>query len=423
MTTDTKTDKVYEGTQTVVTGCKLTRPRQYAVPLDRLQIHPLNERLYDHSVIEDLVQSIRDVGLLQPLVCDKDGNVLSGKRRLLALRVLNAETAEVQIQKFDDDDDLELFILEQNRHRRKTPRQYYNEAQAYRRLLGKKRQVPGQRTSEYIASRINCTSARHLERIEYVFNNAPQAIVEDLEAGRVTVGNAYEQARSIDKSPAPEVAKKNLDTGKAKTTAQAITQAKQETTKYVEPPKFVEAIEDSEKFGTLVIRPPIDLAEYGAQTPVPIPWYTQNYNPMTIQEVCDLQINGRYINDMMDDDAHIYLVLPPRAIVDAEQILQSYGFEFGTLMAWCRPNRHYGQFYSESMLPIIFGHRGEIEPQSEMRDYANWFNAAVPSDIMAMPQRFYEMVQICSPGPYVEIFTTSPKHEWTCHAMKGLQKK
>jgi hypothetical protein len=45
------------------------------VPVKNLTHHPLNESIYSLSGIEDLMRSIEDVGLLQPLTIDQHNQV------------------------------------------------------------------------------------------------------------------------------------------------------------------------------------------------------------------------------------------------------------------------------------------------------------------------------------------------------------
>ena len=47
--------------------------------------------------IELLAQSIKEEGLLYPILVDKDGNLIDGQRRLVALNQLGIEETEVII--------------------------------------------------------------------------------------------------------------------------------------------------------------------------------------------------------------------------------------------------------------------------------------------------------------------------------------
>ena len=58
------------------------------IPVSSLHHHPLNEQLYNLSDIDTLTNSIKEVGLLEPLVVNKKNEVISGNRRLEALRKL-----------------------------------------------------------------------------------------------------------------------------------------------------------------------------------------------------------------------------------------------------------------------------------------------------------------------------------------------
>lgn len=51
------------------------------VPISKLKHHPLNERIYSLSGIESLMESIQQVGLLEPPTIDQNFQVVSGNRR------------------------------------------------------------------------------------------------------------------------------------------------------------------------------------------------------------------------------------------------------------------------------------------------------------------------------------------------------
>ncbi len=61
-----------------------------------LKNHPINGEIYEMYDIEGLKSSISEVGLLENLVIDQDNQVISGNRRLAALKELGVEDVLVQ---------------------------------------------------------------------------------------------------------------------------------------------------------------------------------------------------------------------------------------------------------------------------------------------------------------------------------------
>ena len=58
------------------------------VPVSSLHHHPFNAEIYTLSDLNTLTNSINEVGLLEPLVINKKNEVISGNRRLEAVRKL-----------------------------------------------------------------------------------------------------------------------------------------------------------------------------------------------------------------------------------------------------------------------------------------------------------------------------------------------
>jgi ParB-like chromosome segregation protein Spo0J len=61
------------------------------VKLTDIHPHPMNKEIYTISDIDDLVDSIRSKGLLEPIVIDQNFHVISGHRRLTAIAKLEWE--------------------------------------------------------------------------------------------------------------------------------------------------------------------------------------------------------------------------------------------------------------------------------------------------------------------------------------------
>ena len=95
-------------------------------------------RPYNATVVAELAQSIRALGLQTPLTCViRDGRhiLVTGRNRLEALRLVGAEQAPVRIVDFDDVD-AQLWRLSENLHRAElTKLQYDNQVVEYAELL------------------------------------------------------------------------------------------------------------------------------------------------------------------------------------------------------------------------------------------------------------------------------------------------
>ena len=91
------------------------------ISVSKLQHHPLNEEIYTLSNIDDLVQSIGDVGFLSPLVIDKKNQVIFGNRRLAAIRKLGWKKVYVEVADVPDEDVVGILIHHNKQRVKKYP--------------------------------------------------------------------------------------------------------------------------------------------------------------------------------------------------------------------------------------------------------------------------------------------------------------
>ena len=118
------------------------RPAKHTfVAIDEIDLsHTI--RPYNASVVAELAQSIRTIGLQTPLTCIvRDGQrvLVAGRNRLEALRVIGCGQAPVRIVDFDDLD-AQLWRLSENLHRAElTKLEYDKQVFQYAELLKAKR--------------------------------------------------------------------------------------------------------------------------------------------------------------------------------------------------------------------------------------------------------------------------------------------
>lgn len=106
------------------------------IPLDKIRANPLQPRHnFDHEGMEDLTNSIREHGILQPLIVVKDEKgyeIVAGERRYRASQILGLKTAPVIVRDIKEQQKLELALVENIQRRDLNP---IEEAIAYRRLI------------------------------------------------------------------------------------------------------------------------------------------------------------------------------------------------------------------------------------------------------------------------------------------------
>jgi len=112
-----------------------------SIPTGELVPHPDNVRIYGKDpYIGDLLKSIKDWGLLNPIVIDQDKRIIDGVRRWNAVKALKLETVPCQIREFENEESAISAILNYNRYRQKTPRQIFNESREIKRIETEKAQ-------------------------------------------------------------------------------------------------------------------------------------------------------------------------------------------------------------------------------------------------------------------------------------------
>ena len=119
-------------------------------PVDEVDADPDQPRQYfDEAALGELVQSIKEKGILQPLVVRRHGDgyrLIAGERRLRAARLAGLTDVPVLVKDVASDEALELALIENIQREDLNP---IEEARAYRRLLERPRM-----TQDVVARRV-----------------------------------------------------------------------------------------------------------------------------------------------------------------------------------------------------------------------------------------------------------------------------
>ena len=169
--------------------------------------HPFNAEIYNLSDIATLSQSIKLVGLLEPLILNTKNQVISGNRRLEAIRNLGIENVEVVITDIPEDTE-PLHIISHNSQRIKTSRELLNEikylyqhiskGQGFRSDLTSGNVAGSDDTRRVISSKLGISEG-NISKLKFIDSHNPD-MVGLIDEGHLTINQAFKECKRDRKS-------------------------------------------------------------------------------------------------------------------------------------------------------------------------------------------------------------------------------
>ena len=155
------------------------------MPIELLHASPNNPRKYfSDSELDDLARSIREKGLLQPLVVrlrsDGEYEIVAGERRWRAAQKAGVHAIPVLIRELSDGEALEIALIENIQRSDLNP---LEEARAYNLLLEQFNYTQQQLAESVGKSRSHIANTLRLL-------NLPDSVRKQIEAGQLTAGHA-----------------------------------------------------------------------------------------------------------------------------------------------------------------------------------------------------------------------------------------
>jgi N6-adenosine-specific RNA methylase IME4 len=139
------------------------------------------------------------------------------------------------------------------------------------------------------------------------------------------------------------------------------------------------------------------------------------YETLPTSEIADLPVGH-----LADSTAHCYLWVPNALLPDGILVLRSWGFEYKSNLVWYKVRRDGGPdgrgvgFYFRNVTELVlFGVRGKnARTLAPGRRQVNVL-ATRKREHSRKPDEMYELVEACSPGPYLELFARGKRDGWS----------
>ena len=139
------------------------------------------------------------------------------------------------------------------------------------------------------------------------------------------------------------------------------------------------------------------------------------YGTMTVEEIARLPVA-----EIVAPTAHLYLWVPNALLPEGLRVLSAWGFEYKTNLVWHKLRKDGGSdgrgvgFYFRNVTELIlFGVRGRnARTLAPGRRQVNLL-ATRKREHSRKPDEQYEIIEACSPGPFLELFARGTRKGWT----------
>jgi len=167
------------------------------------------------------------------------------------------------------------------------------------------------------------------------------------------------------------------------------------------------------KFATVLADPPWQFQNRTGKM-APEHKRLSRYPTMTLQEIKNLPVES-----IVKDTSHLYLWVPNALLPDGLQVMEHWGFTYKSNLIWYKvrkdggPDRKGVGFYFRNVTEVIlFGVRGtKARTLQPGRSQENIISTR-KREHSRKPDEQYDLIESCSPGPFIELFARGPRKNW-----------
>jgi len=184
----------------------------------------------------------------------------------------------------------------------------------------------------------------------------------------------------------------------------------------IDAPQAVPAVDLVEKvngrFATIVADPPWRFQNSTGKV-APEHRRLLRYPTMELQEIMDLPVP-----QLSAAQSHLYLWVPNALLTEGLRVMKAWGFTYKSNLVWFKVRKDGGPdgrgvgFYFRNVTELVlFGVRGSMRTLKPGRTQVNML-ATRKREHSRKPDEIYDIIEGCSPGPYLELFARFRRPGW-----------
>lgn len=171
---------------------------------------------------------------------------------------------------------------------------------------------------------------------------------------------------------------------------------------------------NGQKFKTILADPPWQFINRTGKM-APEHRRLSRYATMTHADICALPVK-----EVSESNAHLYLWVPNALLPEGLAVMKAWGFNYKSNLIWHKIRKDGGSdgrgvgFYFRNVTEIIlFGVRGKnVRTLAPGRRQVNLLGTQ-KREHSRKPDEQYQIIEACSPGPFLELFARGTRPDWT----------
>jgi len=137
------------------------------------------------------------------------------------------------------------------------------------------------------------------------------------------------------------------------------------------------------------------------------------YPTMDLEDICEIPVS-----QVSAANSHLYLWVPNALLAEGLQVMRAWGFKYKSNLVWYKVRKDGGPdgrgvgFYFRNVTELVlFGVRGHMRTLAPGRRQTN-IMVSQKREHSRKPDEIYDIVESCSPGPYLELFARFRRTGW-----------
>src|SRR5437763_5462956 len=138
------------------------------------------------------------------------------------------------------------------------------------------------------------------------------------------------------------------------------------------------------------------------------------YDTMTCAGICALPVAG-----VAAVNSHLYLWVPNALLPEGLQVMTAWGYRYMSNIVWAKRRKDGGPdgrgvgFYFRNVTELLlFGVRGSMRTLPPGRRRVDMIETR-KREHSRKPDESYELIEACSPAPFLELFARYPRTGWS----------